>query len=204
MKKNVLLGFSLLMAGTVLISSCDADKKDDKSSDNKEMSVCGCIESISKTKTEEELDAMLKKCDQLLDNATMEEVEACPAYETALAVIDSYGHDHDDHEEWVELEEFHSYMAATFHPADEGDVAPLKEKARAMADAAKVLENSTIPGHYGDNAKEILKRLREGSEALAKKVEEGKASDEELTSDIIALHEVFHEVHGACTHNHDH
>jgi len=205
MKKSILSGLSLLLVGSMFTVSCDAEKKDDKKGDEKAMTACDCVDAISKAKSEEDLEGILNKCDAVLDKSTEEEIMECPTYDAAMAVIDEMsGHDHgDEEEEWVELEDYHSFMAATFHPADEGDVAPLKEKARGMADAAVVLENSTIPDHYGEEVKDILKRLREGSEAIAKKVEEGKASDKELIADIVALHEVFHEVHGACTH-HDH
>ncbi len=111
-------------------------------------------------------------------------------------------------EAWAEMDAFHEYMAGTFHPSENGDLAPLKEKARAMADAAKAWKESEIPASYQkDGVTETLEKLATESDALAVKVEGGKASDKELTADINALHERFHEIVERCYHeegDHDH
>lgn len=103
-------------------------------------------------------------------------------------------------EAWPEMEAFHEFMAGTFHPSEHGDLAPLKEKARAMADAAATWAASTVPAGYPENVGETLVKLQEESTALADLVE-AEASDEELTNGINALHDRFHEVVEKCFHD---
>ena len=49
---------------------------------------------------------------------------------------------------WPEMKTFHSYMASTFHPAEEGNLKPLREKADSLYNAAKNWQASAIPSNY--------------------------------------------------------
>jgi hypothetical protein len=108
--------------------------------------------------------------------------------------------------EWPEMMAFHEYMSSTFHPSENGDLAPLKEKARAMADAAAAWQASAVPAGYPENVGEILVKLKDESAALADLIDSGDYTDVGLTNAIADLHDRFHEIVERCYHEegHDH
>ena len=97
-------------------------------------------------------------------------------------------------------ESFHEVMSATFHPAEEGNLEPLKTKYAELADQAKAWSAVPVPAVYRDKGlEELMKKLETGSAAIAGLVENG--NDEVITESIVALHDVFHEIVGLCEHN---
>lgn len=101
---------------------------------------------------------------------------------------------------WKALEDYHTVMAQTFHPAEEGDLKPLKARSGELADKAKALKKSDIPTAYQkQGVKETLALLAKESKALDKMVRKQK-TDAELTKTITALHDRFHEVMEKCSH----
>jgi hypothetical protein len=101
--------------------------------------------------------------------------------------------------EWKELKDFHTVMSQTFHPAEEGNFKPLRERSEEMIKAAEAWKKSTIPADYKDvkGIQETLAKLVEGAKEIDKQVK-AKASDEELKKSITALHDVFHTIVGLC------
>ena len=101
---------------------------------------------------------------------------------------------------WKELDEYHKVMAATFHPSEEGNLKPVRERSGELAAKAKVLYKSSIPTAYQKpGVKETLGLLAKESKALDKMVRR-KKSDAEVTKAITALHDRFHEVMEKCHH----
>lgn len=101
---------------------------------------------------------------------------------------------------WPELDDYHTVMAKTFHPAEEGDLKPLYANAEELAKHAEVLKKSAIPTNYQKaGVKESIELLEKESAALAKMVKK-KKSEEELKKAIFALHDRFHEVMEKCHH----
>ena len=49
---------------------------------------------------------------------------------------------------WPELKTFHGVMSETFHPSEEGDLAPIKERSVEMESKALALSNSKIPADF--------------------------------------------------------
>lgn len=95
-------------------------------------------------------------------------------------------------------EAFHTFMAATFHPAEEDNLAPLREQHADMATAAKELAQTDIPAKYADkNLNQQLSNLVAGTKEISQMVEDG-AEDAELKQAIFDLHGVFHDIMGAC------
>lgn len=95
---------------------------------------------------------------------------------------------------WNEMETFHKVMSATFHPAEEGKLEPIKTRSQEMLDKATAWKNSTPPEGY--NTKEVkssLKNLVKGAKQLNKMVK-GTATDREITDKLTALHDIFHEL----------
>jgi hypothetical protein len=101
--------------------------------------------------------------------------------------------------EWKELKDFHTVMSQTFHPAEEGNFKPLRERSEEMIKAAEAWKKSTIPADYKDtkSIQETLAKLVDGSKGIDKQVK-AKASDDELKKSITALHDVFHTIVGLC------
>lgn len=105
-----------------------------------------------------------------------------------------------DEGRWPELDDYHTVMAKTFHPAEEGDLKPLYANAAELATKAEVLKKSVIPAKYQKaGVKESIELLEKESAALAKMVKK-KKSEEELKKGIFALHDRFHEVMEKCHH----
>lgn len=105
--------------------------------------------------------------------------------------------------EWKELSAFHTVMSQTFHPAEEGDLKPIRERSGEMVEKAKAWKASAIPADYKDvkDIEESLSALVDGSTKLEAKIKAG-AKDEEITEDLSALHDVFHTIVGLCRPGH--
>ncbi len=109
--------------------------------------------------------------------------------------------------EWAELKSFHSVMAQTFHPSEDGNLKPIKERAGEMVTKAETLQKSKIPAEQdNDKIKSAIDRLVTGSKELKIMVDK-KESDEAITKKLSALHDTFHEIIGLCQkddgHGHD-
>ena len=99
---------------------------------------------------------------------------------------------------WKEMEDFHTVMSTTFHPAEEDNLQPLKEKAGDLLAGAKAWQKSVVPvGFKADVTKPILKRLVKECSEIKKAVENGKP-DGELKVMITKAHDVFHEIMEKC------
>lgn len=100
---------------------------------------------------------------------------------------------------WEEAKEaYHHAMSSTFHPAEEGDFAPLKETYKDLATSAKAWKGVAIPESLSkDEIKPLLKKLYKESAKIGKLIE-GGTPDEELKEAMYALHDVFHELVGKC------
>lgn len=102
-------------------------------------------------------------------------------------------------DKWPAIKQFHEVMSQTFHPSEEGNLDPLKERSKEMATKAAAILKSDIPAEFKTPA--ILasaEKLQLKSKALHKMVED-QASDAELTKSLAELHDVFHEIVGLCS-----
>ncbi len=103
---------------------------------------------------------------------------------------------------WPSMDSFHMTMAEAFHPyTDSANLAPLKEFAEEMAQEAENWAQAERPAKVNTDAVQMqLEKLKTDTRALADKVKAG-ATDEELGSDLTALHDTFHAImeswHGA-------
>ena len=99
---------------------------------------------------------------------------------------------------WPEMKAFHQLMSATFHPAEEGNLAPLKEKVADLYRASKVWYASAIPDTYKpEETKANLDKLMRQCHEIWVQVD-AKATDEKLKSLITEAHETFHKIVGEC------
>jgi hypothetical protein len=105
--------------------------------------------------------------------------------------------------EWKELSAFHTVMSQTFHPAEDGDFKPIRERSGEMVEKAKSWKDSAIPAEYQDvkGIEESLTALVGGSTKLDAKIRSG-AKDEEIINELNKLHDVFHTIVGLCRPGH--
>ena len=102
--------------------------------------------------------------------------------------------------EWKEKDDFHKVMATTFHPMEEGNFNPIKEKSQEMYEKAVAWQKSAIPaGVDKKKSKKVLKKLVKKTKALNEKIKAG-ATDSVIQSDLTELHDLFHELVGLCKH----
>lgn len=106
-------------------------------------------------------------------------------------------------DKWPELKTFHGVMSQTFHPAEEGDLKPIKMRSEEMKDKAALLAKSNAPEEFKtDKIKNAVKRLKVDSKKLHKIVKKKQTTDAEITKAITDLHDVFHEIVGLCKDEH--
>lgn len=100
---------------------------------------------------------------------------------------------------WQALDDFHMLMMATWHPAKQrDDLAPTREKAAAMAEAAAAWMASSPPEKCATyEAGKVVATVAADSRALAGMVQ-GNATDAELKTALAALHETFEKVMHGC------
>lgn len=99
---------------------------------------------------------------------------------------------------WPEMKTFHSFMAATFHPSEDGNLAPLKQKADSLAVVAKMWQASAIPSNYKPaETKSALENLVAKTIDINNAVAANK-SDADLKKLIADAHDIFHHIAGEC------
>lgn len=100
--------------------------------------------------------------------------------------------------QWKELHDFHAVMSSTFHPAEDGNLQPIRSRSQEMVDKAISWSKSDAPEGYDKAAvKKSLKKLVVGSKEINKLVKDN-AEDKVLVDKLTALHDVFHEIMDKC------
>lgn len=100
---------------------------------------------------------------------------------------------------WPQLKAFHEIMAASFHPAEEGNFAPLRANADSLFNAARAWQKSTIPQDQfkPKETKEALRKLTIDCGAVQKAVIANR-DNTELLRLITQAHDTFHTIVGEC------
>jgi hypothetical protein len=105
---------------------------------------------------------------------------------------------------WPQLKSFHGVMSQTFHPSEEGDLAPIKTRSGEMAQKADSLAASIIPGEFDKpEIRKAVMQLKTDSKKLDERIRQKTISDAEITKALSDLHDVFHQIVGLCK-NEDH
>lgn len=102
---------------------------------------------------------------------------------------------------WVELKAFHQVMAQTFHPSEEGNLKPIRERSGELNEKAIALEKSKIPVEF--NTPEVVAATKELSRNTAElnDLVGNKGSDEQVTALLSKTHDCFHKIIGLCNPN---
>lgn len=99
---------------------------------------------------------------------------------------------------WKEMDDFHTVMSTTFHPAEENDLGPVKAKADELVNKAIAWKKSVVPAGYDATlTKPVLKKLVAQLKELQGAVA-AKKSDADLKEKITEAHDSFHEIMEKC------
>lgn len=105
---------------------------------------------------------------------------------------------------WKELDAYHEFMMATWHPAKgKNDMAPIKAKVGDMAKSAKLWADSKPPkGCDAPKLKDAVTKVNIGTAELAALVAKGGADDATLKAKLADLHDTFEIVEEGCKAEH--
>jgi superoxide dismutase len=107
-------------------------------------------------------------------------------------------------DDWQELKNFHQVMSQTYHPSEEGNLKPIKDRSGEMALKANLLAKSTIPAEF--NSKEVVQATKELA-TESKKLDamiKAKAGDDKIKVALEKLHDIFHKIIGLCSNEDNH
>jgi hypothetical protein len=105
---------------------------------------------------------------------------------------------------WPALKAFHTVMAQTFHPSEEGNLKPVRTRATELVEKADALSKGAVPKDYNSpEMQDAVKRLQAGTREVKKMVDDN-ATDEELKDRMVGLHDNFHEIMGLCSKGEGH
>lgn len=111
---------------------------------------------------------------------------------------------HKEFEQWKELKDFHAVISKTFHPAEEGNFKPIRERSTELNAVAEKLAASKIPSDL--NRREVIAAVKE----LNTKTKEldvlikAKGSDEKVNTLLTSVHDSFHKIVGLCSKDDEH
>jgi hypothetical protein len=93
------------------------------------------------------------------------------------------------------MDSFHMIMSESFHPyKDSANLEPVKRLAEEMATEAEKWSNASLPAKVdNEEMKASLQQLKNDTRSLADKIKSG-ASDEEIGTQLNALHDSFHAI----------
>jgi len=99
---------------------------------------------------------------------------------------------------WPEMQSFHNTLAQTFHPAEEGDMKPIRSRSLELFANCKLLNASPIPEeHDNEKMRKTLKRMEKETDKLNALVVL-QEQDATIMKQLNMVHNTFHEVVGMC------
>jgi Skp family chaperone for outer membrane proteins len=102
-------------------------------------------------------------------------------------------------EKWPAIKNFHEVISQTFHPSEEGNLKPIKERSGEMVTKANALSTEAIPAEFkNEKILASIEKLKEKTASLDKLVKE-KASDTDITKSLEVVHDEFHNIVGLCS-----
>jgi hypothetical protein len=109
-------------------------------------------------------------------------------------------------DQWPALKALHGVISQTFHPSEEGNLVPVKARAKELYTKAQALLKSKVPAAFNSSqVKEAVVALEKEAKKLQEMVTEND-SDTEIKEQLSVVHDTFHEIVGLCTKEdgHDH
>jgi hypothetical protein len=108
---------------------------------------------------------------------------------------------------WAELDAFHAVLAASWHPAQKGDLAPARTRAaelsrRAQAWAASAAPASAASACRASTTVPAVRRVAREARTFARAAAARGTSDARLTATLRRVHDRFHVVEERCGAEH--
>ena len=101
-------------------------------------------------------------------------------------------------EKWPQIKAYHEVMSKTFHPAEEGNLEPIRKDAESLLEKANALTVENMPAEFrSPKLIETLIVLKKETKVVTELVKQ-KASDDEITKALTKLHDIFHQIVGLC------
>lgn len=102
-------------------------------------------------------------------------------------------------EKWPSIKTFHEVISQTFHPAEEGNLEPIKLRSEEIVQKATALSAATIPTEFKTEAMlESIKKLQLKTKSLHEMIL-AKTTDAAITKTLNEVHDIFHEIVGLCS-----
>lgn len=102
---------------------------------------------------------------------------------------------------WTALKEFSKLMSETFHPAENGDLTPVKDNSSQLMLKAMNLKASVIPKSFDTpEIRSAIDNLVKQTNALHKMVTK-KMKDPVIKAKLFEVHDLFHKVQELCQTN---
>lgn len=100
--------------------------------------------------------------------------------------------------DWPEMKTFHSILAETFHPAEEGDMKPIKSRSHELFQNAKLINATPFPDAYDNDVmhKEIKKLVKETDKLNALVVRDEQNTT--IMKQLNIVHDIYHGIAGMC------
>jgi hypothetical protein len=101
-------------------------------------------------------------------------------------------------ERWPQIKAYHELMTQTYHPAEEGNLEPIRNNAKLLMQKAEALSVETMPEEFRNpKTIETLLSLKKQTQTVNDLVQK-EAADDEITKALSMLHETFHKIVGMC------
>lgn len=101
-------------------------------------------------------------------------------------------------ERWPEIKAYHEVISKSFHSSEEGNLNPIKLNSELLVERAEALAVENMPEEYrSPKLIESIVVLKKDTKKVNDLVQR-KASDDEITKALAALHDTFHKIVGLC------
>ncbi|TBX68789.1 hypothetical protein EZL74_08335 [Flavobacterium silvisoli] len=99
---------------------------------------------------------------------------------------------------WPQIKAYHELMSKTYHPAEEGNLEPIRNNSELLLKRAEALSVETMPKEFRNpKTIETLLTLKKQTQVVNDLVRK-KAADDEITKALALLHDTFHKIVGMC------
>lgn len=101
-------------------------------------------------------------------------------------------------DKWKQMNDYHELLSKTFHPAEDGNFAPIKNSSEYLVQKAEALDLKTMPQEFKNSKiEETIILLKKQTKAVNDLVQR-KAPDAEIMRAFENLHDVFHRIVQLC------
>lgn len=102
-------------------------------------------------------------------------------------------------DKWPALKAVHGIISQTYHPSEEGNLVPIKARARELYTKTQALLKSKVPTEFNnDKVRDAITTLDKEAQKLQLMVKENE-SDTEIKEQLSLVHDTFHDIVGMCS-----